>query len=227
MAIPSHELELETLHEHEGEQFLGGLLGGLLGEGELEGELEGEFEGEFEGEGEGEFEASIIRRVYPDAMMEHMAHEAMAAQSEHEAAEQFFPLIGLAASKLLPLAAKVLPKALPKIANVVGRVAPRLTKSIGKIARGLFSNSRARPLMRAVPTIANRTVANIARRVAAGQNVTPQAATRILRAQAGRLLRNRPQCASVIRRSRALDAHAHRVGTAQPVRHHCSCGCHK
>src|SRR5438270_396118 len=108
MANYETELELEALPELEGEfeseseneQFLGGLIkgiGGLFGGGadsEFEGEfeLEGEFESELEGEFEfemGEHELNPIRRVYPDALMEHMAHAASEAENEHEAAEHF------------------------------------------------------------------------------------------------------------------------------------------
>src|SRR5437588_12270278 len=103
-----HEMEalpeLEGEFELEGEQFLGGImqgLSGLLGESEYESESElGEFEmeselGEFESESEFEHEHELnpIRRVYPDALMEHMAHAAAEAENEHEAAEQFLPLI--------------------------------------------------------------------------------------------------------------------------------------
>lgn len=114
------ELEAELEGEGEsGEGFLGNLLGGLLGEGEgeLEGELEGEGEFELEGELEleGEFELegelgeiSPVRKIYADAMMEHMAHMAANAETEQEAAEHFLPLIGMEASKLLPVVGRAL-----------------------------------------------------------------------------------------------------------------------
>ena len=57
-------------------------------------------------ESEFEFELNPVRKVYPDALMEHMAHMVMEAESEQEAAEGFLPLIPLIAGKLLPLAAK-------------------------------------------------------------------------------------------------------------------------
>ena len=89
-------------------------------------ELEGLHESEFEymPESEFEFELNPVRKVYPDALMEHMAHMVMEAESEQEAAEGFLPLIPLVAGKLLPLAAKALPsiaRALPKVANAVSR----------------------------------------------------------------------------------------------------------
>lgn len=90
--------------------------------GALSGGDESELESEFEDE-LGEHELSPIRRVYPDAMMEHLAHEAAEASSEQEAAEAFLPLIPLIGAKLLPLAMKAAP--------IVGKLA---MKGIGKLA---------------------------------------------------------------------------------------------
>src|SRR5690242_20285889 len=92
------EAELEGEHEAglEGEGWLGAIgnvVGSLLGESELESEQELE--------SELEHEISPIRKIYPDAMMEHLGELAAEAESEHEAAEHFLPLIGMAASKLL------------------------------------------------------------------------------------------------------------------------------
>lgn len=194
---------------------LQGLGGGgdeeMAGEGEL-GFLEGEL-GFLEGEGEYEYELNPIRRVYPDAMMEHLAHEAIMAESEQEAAEQFFPLIGLAAAKLLPLAAKAAPmlgKALLKGAPKLMKVAPNLTRGIGNITRTLFRNRRTRPLLRSMPTIANRTVQNLAQQAARGRPVTPQTAVRTLARQTQRVLSNPHACAAAQRRSQMMDRQWHR-----------------
>src|SRR5882724_2092340 len=107
----SHEYEYESEAEAEAEAFFGSLAslarkaiqspalrriamsaarsamqsltqGGSDSEFELEGELE------LEGEGE----LNPIRKVYPDALLEHMAHAAAEAESEQEAAEAFAPL---------------------------------------------------------------------------------------------------------------------------------------
>src|SRR6202050_5106679 len=124
------ELEDETEDEFEdeagleGEGWLGALgniAGSLLGEQEFEDELEDELEDEDEFEGE----LSPIRKIYPDAMMEHLGELAAEAESGQEAAEHFLPLIGMAASKLLPVVARALApaakKAIPKIAKAVTR----------------------------------------------------------------------------------------------------------
>ncbi len=189
----------------------------LLPASELELEFESEMGSDSEFELESEFELSPIRRVYPDAMMEHLAHAALEAESEQEAAEQFLPLVPMVAGKLLPLAAKalpkiagkVLPRVLPRVARVVSRVTPQLTRGISTVTRTLFRNRQTRPLVRAVPSIARRTVAQIARQTAAGRVVNPQAAMRVLRYQTRRVIGSPQQRAIVLRRSAALDRRFH------------------
>ncbi len=208
-----HELELEG--ELEGEGFLGALgnvLGGLFGEGELEGETELELEGE------GELELSPVRKVYTDAMMEHLAHMAAEAETEQEAAEHFLPLIGMAASKLLPVIARaatpMLRKALPRVARAVTQVSPQLTRGVGQIARTLHRNPGTRPLVHALPAIARRTMHSVAQQAAQGRPVTSRTAVRTLSQQAQRVLGSRPQRQQAIRRSRAMDRHFHgRIGS--------------
>ena len=180
---------------------------------------------EFESEGAGESHEAVhelnpVRKIYQDAIMEHLAHEVVEAQSEQEAAEGFLPLIPLIASKLLPLAAKAIPKVarmLPKVTRAVNRVTPQLTRGVSQITRTLFRNPQTRPLVRTIPSIARRTVANIARQAAIGQTVTPQSAVRTLAQQTRTVLRNPRHRALAIRRSHSLDRQAHRIsGTSVP-----------
>jgi hypothetical protein len=182
---------------------------------ESEHEFEFESESEFEFEHEGMGEISPVTRVYPDAMMEHLAHSAMEAESEHEAAEGFLPLIPMVASKLLPLAAKALPKLagklLPRVAQTVSRVTPHLTRSVGKLTRTLYRNPQTRPLLRAVPSIARRAVTSIAKRAATGQPVTPRHAVRILARQNHGVLSNPRLVKRVLQRSRLIDGRYHRL----------------
>jgi hypothetical protein len=197
----------------------GAVAGGALGAGastllpdrELEAELESEFESEFEFEGEGEI--SPVTRIYPDAMMEHLGHAAMEAESEHEAAEGFLPLIPLVASKLVPLAARALPRiaarVLPRVARSVSRVTPHLTRSVGNLSRTLYRNPQTRPLLRALPSIARRTVTSIARRAATGRPVSPQQAVRIMAHQNRRVLSNPQIVNRVLRRSHLMDGRYH------------------
>jgi hypothetical protein len=180
--------------------------------------LESEHEFEFEHEGLGEQglgEISPVTRIYPDAMMEHLAHSAMEAESEHEAAEGFLPLIPMVASKLLPLAAKALPKLagklLPRVARAVSHVTPHLTRGVGKLTRTLYRNPQTRPLLRAVPSIARRAVASIAKRAATGAPVTPRHAVRILARQNHGVLSNPQLVKRVLQRSRLIDGRYHRL----------------
>jgi hypothetical protein len=176
-------------------------LGGAAGLGELE----GEWEGELEFEGEEEAEANPIRRVYPDALMEHMGHAASEAESEAEA-EAFI-------GALVPLAARLI----PRVAPAVMRAAPQLIRGVARVTRTLRRNPATRPLVRAVPTIVRRTTANLARRVARGQPVTPQVAVRALAGQTARVLSSPQQCVHAYRRSRALDRRYH-AAARQPGR---------
>jgi hypothetical protein len=210
------EFESEFETEVEGEGWLGAIgnvVGSLLGESEFE--SEGEFEGEFEGELEGEYETEIspIRKIYPDAMMEHLGELAAESESEQEAAEHFLPLIGMAASKLLPVVAKAVAplarKALPRIAKAVSRVTPQLTRSVGKIARALHHNPQTRHLLRAVPNVARRTVGSIAKQVAKGRPVSPRTAVRTLALQTKRVLGTPGHRAQALRRHNTLERRFH------------------
>jgi hypothetical protein len=213
-----HELEDEYSGEGEGEledeyEFEAGLEGeGWLGAiGNAVGSLLGESEDEYEGEGEFEFESedeiSPIRKIYSDAMMEHLGELAFEAESEDEAAEHFLPLIGMAASKLLPIAAKAIAplarKALPKIVRAVTRATPRLTKGIGRVAKTLHRNPQTRHLLKTVPAIARRTVGSIARQAAHGRRISPRTAVKTLARQARHVLAH-PQ-----HRRHALRHHNH------------------
>jgi hypothetical protein len=232
MASAYGELELEALgglegeFEHELESGWGEASSWQNGvvraadrailESEHEFESESEFEFEHEGLGEQGFgEISPVTRVYPDAMMEHLAHSAMEAESEHEAAEGFLPLIPMVASKLLPLAAKALPKVagklLPRVARAVSRVTPHLTRGVGKLTRTLYRNPQTRPLLRAVPSIARRAVTSIAKRAATGAPVTPRHAVRILARQNHGVLSNPQLVKRVLQRSRLIDGRYHRL----------------
>jgi hypothetical protein len=165
-----------------------------------------------------------MRKIYTDAMMEHLGELAAEAETEHEAAEHFLPLIGMAASKLLPVVAKAVApmakRALPQIARAVTRVAPRLTRGVGQIARGLHRNPATRPLLKAVPSIARRTVGAVARQAARGQRVTPRMATRTLAQQTRSVLGHPRRRAQVMRRHRVMDRRFHQQAGRRAVRPH-------
>jgi hypothetical protein len=217
-----HEEEMEEEMEHEagleGEGWLGAIgnvVGSLLGEEEMEHEHEHEFEHERE--------LNPMRKIYPDAMMEHLGELAAGAETEDEAAEHFLPLIGMAASKLLPVvaraAAPLARKLLPKIARAVTKAAPRLTKGIGQVARTLHRNPQTRHLLKTVPTIARRTVGSLAHQAARGRVVTPRVAVRTLARQTRRVLTHPRHRALALRRHNRLERRFHRAygpGMARP-----------
>jgi hypothetical protein len=153
-----------------------------------------EFEWEYEAE------ANPLRRVYPDALMEHFGHAAAEAESEAEA-EAFV-------GALIPLAARLA----PRVAPAIMRAAPGLIRGTASVARTLRSQPTTRPLVRMLPTIVRRTAASMARQQAAqGRPVTPTMAVRTLARQTGQVLSNPHQCARAWQRSRALDRRYHRT----------------
>lgn len=205
---PAHECEGEC--EFEDEAAFGGL-GGAPALREVALGAAGaalEALGETEWEAEGEWELNPVRKVYPDAALEHLAHAAMHAESEAEAGEAFLPLIPMVALRVLPLAARALPavaRALPRVTSALSRVTPQLTRGVTRIAGKLFRNPRTRGLLRAMPTIARRTVGALARQAARGAPVTPQQAVRALARQTAGVLGCPPCAARAVRRSRAVD----------------------
>jgi len=208
------EEEMEDEAGLEGEGWLGAL-GNIAGS--LLGESEDEYESEFESEDEFEGEVNPIRKIYPDAMMEHLGELAAEAESEDEAAEHFLPLIGMAASKLLPVVAKAVApmarKALPKIAKALTKATPGLTRGVGKVAKALHRNPQTRHLLRAVPGIARRTVGSIAHKVARGGHVTPRTAVQTLARQTRRVLGTPRLRGQALRRHRNLERRFHgRIG---------------
>ncbi len=168
----------------------------------------GESEDEDEAFFELEAESHPLQAGHASAMMEHLSHEASSAESEDEAAEQFLPLIPLAAKAVLPLAAKLGAKVLPAVAR---RVAPHLTRGVSQVARSLFQSKATRPLLRAVPRIAKKTMVSLARQAAHGRHVTPRSALRTLARQTVRMLGHPRHAVAAYHRSRALDRRFHKV----------------
>jgi hypothetical protein len=167
-------------------------------------------------EWEGEFEVSPIRKIYPDAMMEHLGHAAAEAYGEAEAESL--------AGAIIPLAARVIPQAAPTLM----RAMPGLVSGVAGVVRSLHSDPVTRPLVRVVPGIVRLTAANIAQNTSRGVAVTPQAAVRALAQQTLRVLGNPQASAQAFRRSRVLDRHYHRtagIGLPAIPSHPCpSCG---
>ena len=145
-------------------------------------------------------ELNPMRKIYPDAMMEHLAHEAAAAESGHRAARMLLPIVPIAASRVAATASRALP-----------RVLPRLSHGVTTVAQGLFRRPQTRYLMRTIPTIVNRTVTSLARNVAQGLPVTPQSAIRTLTQHTSSMIRNPQLRAVALQRSNVLDKQFHRM----------------
>jgi hypothetical protein len=213
----SATLEYEFESEEEGEDFQGGLAGlgatsgppalRSVGSTAARAALSGGMRslGPVEGEYEAERILSPIRRVYPEAMMEHFGHAAAEAESEAEA-EAFV-------GALIPLAARLL----PRVAPTVMRAAPGLIRGVSNVTRVLRANPATRPLVRAVPTIVRRTVADIGRQAGAGRTVSPQQAVQTLARQTSRVLSSPQQSSRALRRNVVVDRRYHRAAR--------SCGC--
>jgi hypothetical protein len=174
---------------------IGGALGGALGR--ILADLV-PASGDPEYEWEWETEANPIRRVYPDALMEHLGHRASETESEAEAEA----LVGA----LVPLAARLAPRA----ATAVARVAPQLVRGVVGVTRTLRASPATRPLVRTVPRIVRQTTTSLARQAARGQPVTPRRAATTLARQTARTLASPSRCVTVYRQSRALDRAYHR-----------------
>jgi hypothetical protein len=178
---------------------LGGRIGSALGDFLGSYLPDSEFEGEFEWEVE---RMNPLRRVYSDALMEHLGHAATEAESEAEA-EAFI-------GALVPLAARVI----PRVAPAIMRAAPQLVRGVANVTRVLRSNPATRQLVRTVPTIVRRTAASMAQQAAHGRQVTPAGAMQTLARQTARVIGNPGQCVQAYRRSRALDRQHHRSVTS-------------
>jgi hypothetical protein len=153
-------------------------------------------------------------RVSPLMVVEHFGHAMAEAESETEA-EAFLPLLLPLAAKALPFVAKAV---LPRLGSAVARVAPRLLRSAGQVVRTLRRNPATRRLVRAVPTIVRRTMADVARDVQRGQTITPQRAVNLLATETQRVLGNPTTCAHTLRRAQALDRRYHFVCRQIPSR---------
>jgi hypothetical protein len=157
-----------------------------------------ECEGEFECEAQAEI--SPVRRIYADAMMEHLGHAAAETHSEAEAEAL--------AGAMVPLAARAVPQAAP----IIMRASPGLVCGVAGVVSTLRRSPATRPLVRAVPAIVHTTATSLARQASQGARVTPQTAVRTLARQTARVLGSPRNAATAFRRSQRLDRQLHRAG---------------
>jgi hypothetical protein len=152
-----------------------------------------EYESEFE------FELNPARKIYPDAMLEHLGHAAAETESEAEAEAL--------AGAMVPLAARIMPRAAP----VLTRATPGLVCAVSGVTQRLRRDPATRPLVRTLPAIVRVTAAALSQQAARGVPITPQAAVNMLARQTLRVLGSPQRSATAFRRSQALDRHYHRT----------------
>jgi hypothetical protein len=162
-----------------------------------------------------EYEAELnpVRKIYPDAMMEHLGHAAAETHNEAEAEAL--------AGSLIPLAARAFPRAAPAIM----RSAPGLVCGLSGVVQTLRRSPSTRPLVRTVPAIVRGTANSLARLSARGVTVSPQTAVRALAHHTLRVLGSPSQASHAFRQSQRLDHLFHRAGGRANT---CNCAvCHR
>jgi hypothetical protein len=153
---------------------------------------------------ESEFELNPTRKIYPDAMLEHLGHAATETASEAEAEAL--------AGAMVPLAARIMPRAAP----ILTRATPGLVCAVSGVTQRLRRDPATRPLVRTLPAIVRATAATLIQQAARGVPVTPQAAVNMLARQTLRVLGSPQRSAAAFRRSQALDRHYHRTVVPGP-----------
>jgi hypothetical protein len=154
------------------------------------------------------------RRVYNEALMEHLGHSAAEAETEEEA-EAFIGALARVASGAARLGAGAarLGSVGGRLGSVAGRVTrgvvPQLTRGATNVARTLRRSPVTRPLVRTLPNIMRRTTRSLAQQARSGQPVTPQAARRTLARQTARVIGSPRRAVQAYRRSRSLDRRFH------------------
>jgi hypothetical protein len=149
---------------------------------------------------EGELESAIAAQgASPLALMEHYGHAAAEAESEAEAEAFLLPLVPLAAKLLAPQIGRL----------VMRRAAPQLARGVLRATRTLRRNPATRPLVRVMPSVVRRTVADLGRQTQRGRPVTPQATAATLARQTRAVLADPQRCVRAYRRSQRLDRRYH------------------
>jgi hypothetical protein len=111
-------------------------------------------------------------------LMKSLAEAATRTENEAEAAA----FIG----SLLPLAAR----RFPQVSSVLLRSSPNLLRGLTGATRILRQNPATRPLVRTLPTIVNRTAANLNHQLNHGKRITPKTALRSFAYQTYQMLNN-------------------------------------
>lgn len=172
-------------------QVVGGAFGGPLGAmaggalGSVPGRLESEGEFEAQEDTEDEMEAEAVPGLAPssDYLVEELAGQSAESESEAEAQT-------LAGGTIIYI--------LTPAPLQVRRVAPVLARRAARLTRLFRKSPRTRPLIKAIPTIARKTAATLAKKVQKGKPVTPQTAVRTMAKQTVRLLNSPKKTAATL-----------------------------
>ena len=180
------ELDDEFEVEYENEEFLPSLLaaGAPLAIRAVNKLLkESEYEDEYEDDYELEAEFEYMLSAEDEAMMYHLANLAANTESEAEA-EAFFGAIASLASKALPLARKY---------------APTLIQGAAKLGRSIWKSPRTRRLVKAVPSVIEGTVKDVASQYSKGKPINRQLVTRALAGNTAKVLQSPKRTKSSMR----------------------------
>jgi hypothetical protein len=129
----------------------------------------------------------------PDLLMAHLGSLASNAQGEAEA-EAFL-------GALVPLAAHLAP--------AVARVAPTIVRGVSRVGGQLWRNPSTRRLVRTIPTVVQRTTADLAGQYARGRPITPTTATRTLARNVQQVLGSPNQRQQAVRSCQVMDRRWH------------------
>jgi hypothetical protein len=196
------ESDFEEDFEAQDDAFLGDIAGGISS---VLGGLSG-FEDDFLFEDDSfESENDNSEAAEAAALMEVLADHVAEADSSAEA-DEFLPIL----AALAPLAMKALPaitKLAPRVIGIGRRVVPQLARGVVKIGRQLARSPAGRQAIRALPTIARKTAADVLQNVARGQPLTANGVTRSLAKNTAQILRHPQRRQAAIRRNRRVAQH--------------------
>lgn len=142
-----------------------------------------------DGFGDGEFEAAFGAMPSPEneqasVLMELMVDQLAEAEGDGEA-DQFLPLL----AGLAPLAMKAIPAIARVAAPAVKRALPHLARGIVNVGRQIIQSPQARQLVRALPTVARNTAADVLNTYAQTGQLDAATVKRATARQAAKVLR--------------------------------------
>lgn len=175
---PQRKFGAKFESEYEIDPYIANLLKNM-GTGQIS---EGEFESEYE------YESAPMNEY--ELEMENFAYKASQSESEAEA-EAFL-------GALVPVAARLFPKT---STQAIATVTPSLIEGVATMAQVLHKSPKARPLMRTVPYILQKTVRTIVHHTQQGKPVSRTIALRMLAGNTAKVLDNPLRITQVMKKS--------------------------